>query len=364
MADAAIHTRILRSFARSPLRFTLSLPHKVGGRVARRLAGPASRSGFLAGLYFTFLSRRFDREHCAVLAGQAAYRKAVIARQDSNGGFRRNVHRLEKALVMRPRRETFAEAYIGETVDQFVQAYRGRIDDGEKKWAGDVLSLYFDVVGDTPKIAAARRNFEALGFRADAGAGDKFVPYAKDAVEPSRIAFEDLRRLFVERRSVRWFEQRPVPVEVIEQAIEAASWAPTACNRLPYRFHVALGQERAVRIAGLAGGTAGFLANIPGVIVVVGDLSNYVEERDRHLIYIDGSLAAMQLMLALQALGLSTVPINWPDVEDRELRMQDELNLAPHERPVMLIGVGYGDDSGLIPYSQKKPVNLLLRLES
>lgn len=335
----------------------------VRNRIRAWIMRVASRSGFLSSLYFTFFSRRFYREHRSVLAGIIACHDTDIAHVLSHGQFRRNIHRIEKALVMRPRREIFAEAYIGETVDQFCQAACGQIADGEKKWAGDVLSLYFDVVGETPKIAIARRKFVSLGYRSDHGVLDKFVPYTKDVVDESQISLEELRRLFINRRSVRWFEQRTVPRELIERAVEAASWAPTACNRLPYRFHAALGHERAVRIARLAGGTAGFLHNIPAVIVVVGDLSNYVEERDRHLIYIDSALASMQLMLALQALGLSTVPINWPDVEDRELRMQAELDLAIHERPVMLIGVGYGDDSGLIPYSQKKPVNLLLRIE-
>ncbi|MEE4453959.1 nitroreductase family protein [Novosphingobium resinovorum] len=330
----------------------------------RALRGPASRNGFLASLYFTFLSTRFYREHRAVLAGQQEFRGKRVGDKDTHGGFRRNVHRLEKALVMQPRRRTFAEGYIEQTVAQFAGAMlsESRIDGKERKWAGDILSGYFDVVDDTTVIARARETFTATGYARDE-AGTDFVPYAKQDVVPSGIPFAQLRQLFIERRSVRWFEQRPVAAELLEQAVEAAAYAPTACNRLPYRFHACIDAEKAVELAGLAGGTAGFVHNIPCLIVVVGDMSNYVEERDRHLIYIDGSLAAMQLMLALQTLGLSSVPINWPDVDEREERMAKALGLAPFERPVMLIGVGYGLDDGLIPYSQKKPASLLLRIE-
>src|SRR5690606_22332573 len=107
-------------------------------------------------------------------------------------------------------------------------------------------------------------------------------------------------------------------------------------------------------VAKLAMGTSGFVENIQTLIVVVGDLSAYPFERDRHCIYIDASLASMQLMLALETMGLSTCPINWPDIESREMKMQEMLSLPHYLRPVMLIAVGYADKDGGIPYSQKK----------
>ena len=95
-------------------------------------------------------------------------------------------------------------------------------------------------------------------------------------------------------------------------------------------------------------------------MAVVGDLSAYPLERDRHLIYIDASLASMQLMLAAETLGLATCPINWPDIERAEQRIRDLLDLPPHERVIMLIAIGYGDPEGGVPYSQKKQSNVLV----
>ncbi|HBS78218.1 MAG TPA: nitroreductase-like protein, partial [Pseudomonas sp.] len=73
-----------------------------------------------------------------------------------------------------------------------------------------------------------------------------------------------------------------------------------------------------------------------------------------HVVYIDGSLAAMQLMLALESLGLSSCSINWPDVEERERQLAKILGLTYQERTVMLLAVGYADPTGGIPYSDKK----------
>ena len=112
--------------------------------------------------------------------------------------------------------------------------------------------------------------------------------------------------------------------------------------------------DQATRIADCAGGTGGWSHQIPAIIVVIGDLSAYPKERDRHLIYIDASLAAMQLMLAAQTQSLSTCSINWPDVDYSEIKLRKILELAEYERVVMMISIGIGEPNGGIPYSQKK----------
>ena len=115
------------------------------------------------------------------------------------------------------------------------------------------------------------------------------------------------------------------------------------------------------RVAAVPGGTAGFAENFPVIVAVVGKLNAFFSDRDRHLIYIDGSLAAMSFMLALETLGLSSCPINTPGEEAMEQRLADELGLATYERPVMLIALGYPDPSGMVPRSQKKHIDDLRR---
>lgn len=50
--------------------------------------------------------------------------------------------------------------------------------------------------------------------------------------------------LFTSRRSVRRYEPRAVPRQLLEQVLTAASWAPSAHNRQPWRF-VVLGETAA-----------------------------------------------------------------------------------------------------------------------
>lgn len=152
-----------------------------------------------------------------------------------------------------------------------------------------------------------------------------------------------------------------MPRELLEKAVLAAAEAPSACNRQPFVFRLFDVPEDAARIASIAMGTGGYAHQIPALIVVVGDFSSFAHERDRHLPYIDGALASMQLMLALETLGLASCPINWPDVEALERRMDRALELPVHMRPIMLMAVGYPDPEGGVAHSEKKPVSLLLR---
>lgn len=341
-----------------------------------RLALPlASRGRRLAAAWYGILSPRFAREQRAVLAGRLAHEHHMRAAQRSSPRLRRNIHRLEKGLVMRNRRAVFAEDYIGETVEALLGAEcHGALDPIEHKWATDVLDAYFAVVGDSRPVRAARERYAArsptavlpaaaASDDAAAAAGTSWQPYARAQGVRAELGYDAFLQLCRQRRSVRWFLPRPVPRELIEKAVAAAAQAPSACNRQPLFFRCFERPEEARRVAGIPMGTAGYAENVPALIVVLGDLSAFSDERDRHLIYIDGALAAMQLMLALETLGLASCPVNWPDIEPLERRMARELKLPPHLRPVMLIAIGYPDPAGGVAHSAKKPVAALLRLD-
>jgi nitroreductase len=318
-----------------------------------------SSNGFLASLYFCFFSAQFRREHLAVLRGRRKFMQDLQGGGRSSSLLRRNVHRLEKGLIMTPRRDVFGEGFIVATVDAYRKARDiAGFSSAELSWAGDVLHEYFSVVRDTPVIDKARRMYED----ASAVAGSDFTrtPYPRSRCPEPSVSFDELHSLFVRRRSVRWYLQKEVPTELIYKAIEAAAQAPSACNRQPFRFITTTDPVQASRIAECAGGTAGFAEQLPAIIVAVGDLSAYRLERDRHLIYIDTALASMQLMLAAETLGLSTCPINWPDVGTAERRIRELLEIPSYERVIMLIAIGYGDPEGGVPYSQKKQRDLLV----
>ena len=64
-------------------------------------------------------------------------------------------------------------------------------------------------------------------------------------------------------------------------------------------------------------------------------------------------------MLALETLSLGSCPINWPDIEELEVKMDKVLKLEKHQRAVMCMAVGYPDPSGKVAYSEKKNLNTI-----
>lgn len=323
-----------------------------------------SRNKFTSLIYYVFFSRAFLREQHAVLKGMLHYYDSLQKPEKSKFLLRRNTHRLEKGLLMRPRREIFALGYIRETVDAYhtslnhseVPNSKNGKDDGEIEWAHDVLAEYFKVAGSHPHIDEQRGRFIDINTHPKNEAATKYIPYKRFLDTRSEFSYEAFLKLAKFRRSVRWFQQKEVPRDLIDKAINIASLSPTACNRQPYEYRILDDYEDVRSLANLPTGTPGYRDNIPVMVAVVGKLDAYFDERDRHLIYIDSGLSIMSFIYGLEILGLSSCCINWPDIEQKEKKMEKLLGLEPHERVVMCIAVGYPDPEGEVAYSKKKNI--------
>lgn len=139
------------------------------------------------------------------------------------------------------------------------------------------------------------------------------------------------------RRSIRSFEERPVPEDIQEQLLRAAMAAPSARNAQPWQFvvidHRATLMEIAARFP-----NAEPARTAPLGILVCGDLSL---ELSKGYWVIDCAAAAQNILLAAHGLGLGAV---WTGVYPREQRvegMRDIFNIPDHVIPHSLILVGY-----------------------
>lgn len=326
-------------------------------RIIRKLC---AKSPLLANIY-GFVFGAYKREVHAVLNGSLLYDDVQNPQFKSSPLLRRNIHRLEKGLLMRPRRQVFALNYIEETVDAFCILFekykklKFSFSD-ELLWARDVLREYFSVIQHNTLTQKLHDQFKVAEM---AISPTPKIPFSRGKCDLPPSSFEILSEIAIHRKSVRWFLDKKVPRELVDKAVEIASEAPSACNRQPYEFLMFDKKEDISALSIIPMGTTGYQHNIPFLIIVEGDLSNYYSERDRHLIYVDGSLATMGLILALESMGLSTCCINWPDIEERERWLEEKLRRPAHKRPIMFLAVGYADPEGLVAYSQKKSLNEL-----
>jgi nitroreductase len=334
----------------------------------RWLLPVVARSATLASLYYLIASGAFRREHVATLRGRLAYRDQERRLGRHEYLLRRNVHMLEKGLVMRPRRPVFALEYIDATVRTYgaMRALSAEepdaVDAAQLRWAHDVLDTYFTAAGSHRTIDKVRAKWDAI---APLPAPDEVVaPYHRALESPPPVDYAAFHRLALRRRSVRWYLPTPVPRALIDQALEVAALSPSACNRQPFEFRIFDDPATVARVAAIPKGTRGFGEGFPAFAVVVGRMRAFFSERDRHLIYIDGALSSMAFVFALETLGLSSCCINWADEAEQEREMSRVLGLAPDERPVMCISFGYPDPDGMVPYSEKRPLERLRRFAS
>lgn len=315
-----------------------------------------SKSRILSAVFSSFATGAFLREQHAVVNGRLNYyRRAAFGREVNWPLIRRNTHRLEKGMVLTPRRSIFALDYIEETVNEFIRIPLEE-DRPDVKWCQDVLQKYFDCIEHTELTTFLKQTFDESAQQREADlVSESFSPYLRK--ETTKISYGDFAELAGIRRSVRYFEGRRVDRDVLDKAFDVASQAPSACNRQPFRYVVFDDPQDAPEIASIPFGTLGYGESVPCVAVVVGSLDNYPSPRDRHVIYIDGALSAMSLMFSLETLGLSSCPINWPDFGPLENKMGKALGLSAFERPIMLIAIGYPDRSIPIAYSKKKCID-------
>jgi hypothetical protein len=146
---------VKRIMAISPIRRAVF----TGTRVALEIFASCR---LLATLYSLMAFGTFNRKQYDVLTGRREYYRNLIRSRCHFGGLRRNIHRLEKGLCMRPRRDIFGQDYIGETVDFYALALAGIRNDPESfdateiQWAHDVLRTYFTQCGSAALVDHAR----------------------------------------------------------------------------------------------------------------------------------------------------------------------------------------------------------------
>lgn len=144
----------------------------------------------------------------------------------------------------------------------------------------------------------------------------------------------DLFEAIKNRRSIRRFEDRPVPEELIRIIIEAGQWAPSACNRQAWKFIVADSEE--VRKNILKETTAYFVGKAPLLIFVLySNRTDNLEYRDNLL---SAAMAIQNMQLAAHSLGLGSCCVNNLPIRSRLRRI---LNIPRYYDPVSLLCIGF-----------------------
>ena len=182
----------------------------------------------------------------------------------------------------------------------------------------------------------------------------------------------------LQRRTVRDFSDKPVPVDIITDAVKTASSAPSGANKQPWHFVVVKDPEvkKEIRIAAEKEEKAfyehrapdywlkdlnqfgtdwhkPFLEIAPYLIIVFKKHYDLEGEKQKKNYYVNESvgIAAGFLLIALHNAGLVTLthtpaPMGF---------LEKILNRPKNEKAVLLIPVGYPALDAEVPQLTKKP---------
>jgi nitroreductase len=152
------------------------------------------------------------------------------------------------------------------------------------------------------------------------------------------------------RRSIRKYENKKVPVQLVKALLDAGMHAPSARNIQPWHF-IVIDDRAILDQLSIAHPYAKMMKQASLAILVGGDRN--LQEVEGYIIQ-DCSAVTQNIMLAAHAYGLGSV---WLGMYPREQRMQDVskiLEIPEHILPVSLISIGYPTETVQPPVRYKE----------
>lgn len=209
-----------------------------------------------------------------------------------------------------------------------------------------------------------------------------FIPYSRDTYSESQMISRtaEFHEWLDSRRSLRVFSDKPVPREVIENLIKAASTAPSGAHKQPWTFCAVGSTEIKKKIRAAAeeeeyksyngrmteewlkdlepfetDWNKPFLEIAPWLIVVFKKAYDLEGEDKKTNYYVNESvgLATGMLLAAIHHAGLVALthtpsPMNF---------LTNVLERPKNERPFLLIPVGYPPEDAAVPPLDRKPLD-------
>jgi len=207
----------------------------------------------------------------------------------------------------------------------------------------------------------------------------KFIPYTKETYSEEETVTRSSEHLnyMNNRRTVRDFSPKPIPKQVLDNIVMAASTAPSGAHKQPWTFCIVTNNEYKTKIKEAAEkeeyesyngrmpeewledlsylGTdwhKPFLETAPALIIVFKKSYDLTDSKKRNNYYVTESvgLACGFLLEAIHYCGLVALthtpsPMNF---------LTKLLNRPENEKPFLLIAIGYRAEKTLVPDLKRK----------
>lgn len=261
-------------------------------------------------------------------------------------------HGIEKGLSFRKPKEGFGVSKILILID-CVKKYM-QYPNFNKESVNEtlnVLDAYINRFKANLKIEPVVKEYNALvaEFGAIKGCCAGTITINKKDVEEAIDI--DYLKFIRSRHSYRYFT-KDVSIDQIKQALEIARYTPTACNRQPQHVHVYQGKEME-EVLTIQHGALGFIDEMSYCILITADIRAYSYQENNQA-YVDGGLYAMNLLNALHATGLGTIPLTCGHLQGTNRKKLAQFGVKEYECPILVIGIGGLEEKAEVNVSPRK----------
>ena len=155
------------------------------------------------------------------------------------------------------------------------------------------------------------------------------------------------------RRSIRQFQNKPIPRNILESLVDAGRYAATARDIQPWEFVVITERETLKKIAALAE-NGRFIADAASCVVVYTNDTKYFLE--------DGSAATQNILVAAASLGIGSCWV----AGDKKPYCADVsylLSVPIGYKLISIIALGYPTDKNALNVAEKRSLKESLHWE-
>lgn len=213
----------------------------------------------------------------------------------------------------------------------------------------------------------------------------KFIPLDFQRIENQMSRAREFYEILNRRRTVRDFSDEPVPLELIEKAIQTAGTAPSGANMQPWRFvvvrspeikkqireaaereeyesyHNRMSDKWLKRLAPLGTDEHKPFLEIAPYLIIVFRITSIRENGESEPTYYSQEsvgISVGMLLAALHNAGLATLTHTPSPMKF----LQEILGRPKTEVPFVLIPVGYPAENAKIPDIKRKPLAKIMQI--
>ena len=184
--------------------------------------------------------------------------------------------------------------------------------------------------------------------------------FGKEPDSQNEQQYHEFTEFIKNRKTVRNFSSAPISRKIILEAIAAARYTPSVCNRQPWKAYYLDSPEKIQNALRFQNGNNGFGNTSVGLLIITSSPKHFPLSGERNQSWIDGGMFSMSLLLSLHSFGIGACALNWGNDSHIDKAAKASIGLPDHVNIIMMIAIGYPQEGYKVCASQRRDASNFL----